>query len=540
MKGYLISNGAVFFALALFTATAYAAVENVACGQHYNFGTLKFTEFYPEKVAYSQGDEVNFVYTMENEFGSPLVEGDVKALVMYRGPTDVDRIEDDDIVDDFYAKTDVSIQTADKYKGSFVWKIPAKAKPGIYAVNLYFPVKKKFNIAGLTFMTSVPGATTTFEVRGVDSGNVMLEKTSTQFNGNKYGFRMPIPEVSLNAPVEIKTKLLNPGKETATITYELFGWDDVEKKLDQYTKTETVADAKDLAYSIPGLPVGVYVARITATASDWKSILKTRFFVKGSKGRFIWVGLDHFPIMSGDSTKVGVCLSNSAVSPGDASVNFTVRGTIQVKDSGGNVLMKEDYSRPITALIDGLQAKFTAPKDSTKLTVFADMYDQAGNKMDEVEIVYDYSKFLNIEKTLTLSSPDECKDVLEYEVKYTDKYGDPLTGEVAVYLTSADGKVAALNEQKISGTIKDSFTVSDLPAGKYTLKVVEKSERMSREKSVTCAGASKPAVVTTAPKPIVTTTTPPQPQSQIPWVPIVLILAILAIAVIAMRSKRKK
>jgi len=358
---------------------------------------------------------------------------------------------------------------------------------------------------------------------------------------------MPIPEVSLNAPVEIKTKLLNPGKETATITYELFGWDDVEKKLDQYTKTETVADAKDLAYSIPGLPVGVYVARITATASDWKSILKTRFFVKGSKGRFIWVGLDHFPIMGGDSIKVGVCLSNSAVSPGDASVNFTVRGTIQVKDSGGNVLMKEDYSRPITALIDGLQATFTASKDSTKLTVFADMYDEAGNKMDEVEIVYDYSKFLNIEKTLKITSPDEASGTLDYEVKYTDKYGDALTGDMVVYLTSAEGKVAAIKEQTISGTFGGSFALEGVPAGTYTLKVVEKNERLSDSKQVTVGGApastvaptttNAPAAVTTAAPPV---TQPPKPlPSQIPIVPIVLVLAILVVGFLALKARKK-
>jgi len=125
----------------LLANAVFAAVEDAPCNESYVFDGLKYTEFYPEKISYSQNDTVRFTYRMANEFGSPLVAGDVKVLVMYRGPYNVDRTEDDDIIDDYVAQKDVSIAEGDTYTGTFEWKIPEKAKPGVYAVNLYFPVK---------------------------------------------------------------------------------------------------------------------------------------------------------------------------------------------------------------------------------------------------------------------------------------------------------------------------------------------------------------------------------------------------------------
>jgi hypothetical protein len=136
-----------------FGGSSYAVVEDVSCGVNYQFDGLKFKDFYPEKVTYFQNDTVKVTYTIANEFGSPLVSGDVKVLLMYRAPFDTDRIEDDDVIDDLIVHKDVNLQSGDKYTGTFELRIPSRAKPGIYAVNAYFPVKKKFNIAGLTFYT---------------------------------------------------------------------------------------------------------------------------------------------------------------------------------------------------------------------------------------------------------------------------------------------------------------------------------------------------------------------------------------------------
>jgi hypothetical protein len=524
-----------------FAGSSYALVEDVSCDVNYQFDGLKFKDFYPEKVSYLQNDTVKLTYTLDNVFGSPLVAGDVKILVMYRAPNDVDRVEDDDILDDLIVQKDVNLQSGDKYTGSFEWKIPAKAKPGVYSVNAYFPVKKKFNIAGLTFMTSVPGGTTSFEVKGDTFEQILLDKNSTMFNGKRYMFRAPIPMVDPNAQISIKTKLLNPDKKDVIVTYELYKWDDIETRLDSYSKTETVSDTKDLNYALNSLPVGVYVARITASSGDMKSLLKVRFSLKGALGRFIWVGLGSFPLMNGDPSKVGFCLSNSAVDPGDSSVKFNVSGTITVLDESGNKILEEKYTAPLTAAISGKRINFSAGKQLTKMTVKADMYDDKGALMDNVEIVYDYSKFLNIEKKFTVSSPETAKDTLAYSVSYSDKYNDALSGDAVVYLISSDGKVASLKQDKISGDLKGVFALAGMADGAYTLKAVEPNAHLSDSKTVTISSVEKIQFTTTLQEePDTTIAEPaPEPKTDNTLMIVAVVLIVLAIALFAMKGMKK-
>ncbi|MFZ2456003.1 MAG: hypothetical protein WAX07_05965 [Candidatus Altiarchaeia archaeon] len=83
---------------------------------------------------------------------------------MYRGPENVDWSEDDDLVDGFFADA-VNLQAGEKYSDRFAWAIPENTKPGVYVVSVYFPVKKKFNNAGVSFRSSVPAATTSVDIR---------------------------------------------------------------------------------------------------------------------------------------------------------------------------------------------------------------------------------------------------------------------------------------------------------------------------------------------------------------------------------------
>ena len=544
MKGIkpLLKGFAFFIALFFLQAACFAAVEDSQCGEHYKFDGLKFNEFYPEKAVYNQGDKVRLTYAIENQFPGPLVDGAIRALVLYRGLTDIDRTEDDDIIDESFAKSDISIDKGDKYSGTFAWSIPAKAKPGIYVINLYYPVKKKFNIAGLTFYTAIPAATTTFEVKGGAFEDISLDKNQTLMNGQRYMFRAPIPEVQQNTPATMKTSLVNNGNKNVDVVYELFNWDDIEARLDAYSKTETVSDSRDLVYTIPGLPAGVYTARITATTGDLKSIMKVRFFIKGAKGRFIYTGLDHFPLMKDDKATIGFCISNSAVSPGDASVNFTVKGTISLVDANGNTITTEQYQAPITAFIDGKKFSFTVPKTITYAKLKADMYDANGNLMDQVELVYDYTKFLNIERNFKLEST-QTDGMISYAVKYTDKYNDPIAGEAVVYLIAPDGKVAYMNQKDMTGTLSGEIPTANLAEGDYTLKAVEPNEYLKDSKTLTIAKATKPTEATSTTQESAPETTTPQPAvkgQDNTWMIIVGLLAVIIVIAVASKSMKKK
>jgi hypothetical protein len=515
-------------------SVVFAVVEDVVCKENYRFNGLVFNEFFSERMEYAQGEEVSFEYIINNRFGSPLVEGDIKVLMVYEGMEVANRLEDADIVDDFFGATGINLQTGDSYRGSFSWKIPEKAKPGVYAARLYFPVKEKFNVAGITFMSSVSAKVTSFRVNGTDYSVPMLDRKQTYLNGKAYGFRDYIPGFASGTPMELKTFLSAKTGDSISVLYELFPWEDMEKRMESYTRTEEVSGSKQLVYGISALPTGVYVARITASLDDWRSIMKVRFYVPGSKARFVWLGLDHFPLMDGDNATLAFCYSNSAVNPMNTSISFPVRLRLQVTGASGERLVDEEYSaKNVTSFIDSNIIRFVSPGRHTKLKIKAEAYDASGNLMDEAEIVYDYSKFLNIEKVIKLSAPTEADSQLPYSVTYTDKYGDNIAGGLFVYLSDASGRIVSTKETNFSGTYSASFSLSGLPEGSYTIKAVETDSSLSDSGSVAVKRGNAPvtSAQTTSTEVEVQTTIPGKENT--PGLSFDLLLIILAVCALA-------
>jgi len=534
----------------LMQSFASAAIEDAICNEHYIYDGLKFDELSPERAEYVQGDNATIDYAITNNFGSPLVEGAFWPVVMYWGQDLSNRAEDGDVVESLSNAPIVNIQKGDKYSGSFTWKIPKDAKPGYYVVNVYFVEDRKFDVSGLSFMTSVPAKKTSFKVTGTDSGVFMLDKASTTLNGEKYGFRVPTPEVKPNAPIEIKTKLVNPNNQKVGVYYELFSWNTLDTSnggLMDYSKDETVSDSRELTYSMPSLPVGVYVAKISAFSGEWRSVIYVRFFVKGSKAGFVWAGLDHFPLMKDDKTTLAFCFTNLASEPGNSDIKTPAKIVVRVSDDSGNMIAEETYQSPgVVAALEGKKISFTSPGQYTKLKVKAEMYDDKGVLMDDAELVYDYTKFLNIEKRFTLTAPEKAVDYASYAVEYTDRYADPLTGDLVVYLSAPDGKVVSMKEEKISGKLSGEFSLVGLADGAYTIKAIEKKESLtdkktvvvSRPKEITSTSTTVEEVATTQ-REVTTTTLAADKVQSLPWGVIAVVAVVLIILLILLRGRSK-
>jgi hypothetical protein len=533
-----------FFALFLSAGFSAASVENVLCSEHFFFDGLKFNELYMDKVAYAPGDNASINYKLENAFGSPLVEGGVKFLLTYQGPGMVNRLEDGDITNEFFALRDLNLEAGGKYNGVFVWKVPENVKPGMYTLRAFFIVKDKVNIAGLTFMPIVSASSTSFEIDGADKGFFMFDRNKTYFNGKNYLFRAPIPALSPSEKVNIKAFLNNPNKDDVTVSYELYSWDDLETKYAEYDKSETVSDSKELSYDIAGLPSGVYSAKLTASGIGLKSILKVRFYVSGDKGRFAWLGLDRFPLTEKDNSSISFCYFNSASVPGDATKKYAARLELTVSDESGNALLREEYrTENLTALLAGGIVSFLPPRQMTKLKIRGRIYDDKENLADDLEIVYDYSKFQNANRIFELSAPEKAADSLTYDVKYADEYADPLDGSLVVYLSGPDGRVLKLNEAIFSGKYSGVFSLADLPIGVYSLKAVENIKSLKSEKIVHITKTGEQTQTTVAE---VTETTPPEASADpgagnFLWVPILGALVLLIITLVVVKiSKNKK
>jgi len=216
--------------------------------------------------------------------------------------------------------------------------------------------------------------------------------------------------------------------------------------------------------------------------------------------------------------------------------NFTGRGTVKVINSDGKVILEETYGpQSVTPSIDGKLTSFIAPKSMTKLTLKADFYDEKDNLMDEIELVYDTSKFLNIKKTLDLriyknnqvSSSFTTDEALRYTIEYKDEHGNPVDGQIAVFLSSPDNKIVRMDHRDIHNTLNEDMILKGLESGTYTLKAVETQEHLVSEKTITITKTSSP------------TQKEPETAPKNPLITGLVILVLAALVIYAVKSRTK-
>ncbi|MBI4173425.1 MAG: hypothetical protein HY519_01780, partial [Candidatus Aenigmarchaeota archaeon] len=165
-----------------------AELAPTACFDHYKYGTEAFSDFAPEKAEYAAGDAVNVRFKITNNFEIPLVDGNVKAVVVYKGEKDASNQLGDEIVDEFFMDHPVNLQPGAAMGGKITWTSPVGLRPGVYAINAYLMQTGKFNLKGLAFSTWSPGATTTFSMAGSGSP-AYFDKAGITVNDGAYSER---------------------------------------------------------------------------------------------------------------------------------------------------------------------------------------------------------------------------------------------------------------------------------------------------------------------------------------------------------------
>jgi hypothetical protein len=356
--------------------------------------------------------------------------------------------------------------------------------PGIYVISVYFSVDKKFNIAGVSFLTSFPAKSTTFKVSAGASTVLLLNKTETYLDGKSYMFRAPIPRVQPGSALFLKTRLENPSGVETSVNYSLFSWDDSGEPLAGYGKSETVSGSKVLEYSAEGLSAGVYMLVVSAFTKDQKSILPVRFYVGGEKPIINWAGLRSFPVLEDVPVNVSFCVSNSASSPVDSAQGQGIRGRVVLLDGYGKELAGEQFYSNVSSQLAGKQMKFTSKENITKLVLKTELYDDLGKVIDSSQVLYDYTKFLDHQYLLKISDINVSKTGLKYSLEYSDEYGDPLSGHAVIYILSSGGDVAYIEEKDITGSLAGSVDLSRLGRGVYVLKVLEIEQKAGDSKEL--------------------------------------------------------
>lgn len=542
-KRYVTALLAMFFVLG--SHPALALVEDVDCFEHYKFQDgLLFDDINPMKYSYKPADDVFISYDLLSLMDSPIVEGKVRVQVLYDDPS-----EGEQILDEFIAYEDVNLMPKDRIKQEFRWRIPTTAKSGRYVVKTYFIVGKSFNLAGLSFVPyglpgvlgGVPGGMTFFEVKNTYPGSrIYFSKEETYVNDEKYPFGAFLSSRE-SEPLTIKTKLVNEGPaKQVHLSLNVYEWDDVtDEPIEDYTVEKDISleanGVEDVTFSLPELESATYQLKFMANYSDGKSILKLRIPVSGAKGRFIYLGMDRFPLIKNEETTVFFCLSNSA----DYLTTFTGRGTVELTDDAGNSILKENIE-PFEVIPKpmGKKLQFTPKREITDATLRIDLYDDEGNFMDEIQLKYSYSKFPNIASDLDLEidkTEYKAEETLTYTLTYRDDKGRPLSGKILLYVLDPNGVIVyMISDKEIGGSLTGNVKLPE-KKGSYKIIALELTHEMRSEALFTV----KETLVTTAPTTSAEVTTSiaetEEPKADYLLLIAVVIIIILVIAVFLRR-----
>lgn len=492
----------LLIAIILFSLTfhqAFASVQEADCFSYYKFQDgLRFENFHADKNSYTAGNDVVVGYTLKSYMEAPIVQGSVKAQILYG----------DNIVDEFFVAKDINMKLGDTIKQEFKWAIPTDAKPGNYVIKVYFIVADRFNLAGINFISSLPGEQTIFSVVNPSSySRVYFDQSSVFVNDNAYSSSGFPSSYKTSEPIKIKAKIANEGtiKRSVKVSIETFRQDDTltSNKIASLTKEMTLdisgGENKDISYDIPSLDPGSYLIKMTALdGSKVLSIMKVRFSIEGAKGIFNYLGLNMFPLLKDKETTLFFCLSNSA----DYITSFNGTGYVQILDESNKEILKENFG-PFEVLPSDPQGKitkYTPQKNLFKLTLKGFLYDENNKLMDSVSVIYDYSKFSSITRNLKITSLKPPKDVpyeyfspgdvLDYGITYRDEYGNPLKENLLVYLTDNNDKLIYTKNVTITGSMSGEIQLSkDLSPGAYKLSAFDLENNVKSEQSVNVSAA---------------------------------------------------
>lgn len=464
------------------------AMYPIDCFSYYKFqdGVI-FDSFNPEKISYSAGEDVIFSYNLISRMESPITEGRTRVQIFYN-----DEEEGEIIIDEFFLDEKVSINLGDVIPKEFKWKIPKNAKSGEYTSKIYFIVGKFFNLAGLSFLAygppGAPGALTTFRVNNTEGiSRIYFSKKNTYFNGEKYNFGSFFPEIRSDESIKIETELVNEGEmKSINLEINIYEWDDVtENPMGEYTKKETITlgrgERKRIKFEIPRLRPGAYQVKFVAASGDEKSILKVRFSVIGEMGRFIFLGIDRFPIRSKENTTLFICLSNSA----DYFTNFNGTIKLYVYDKDGRVIFRDESREEILPRPMGFASNFISDKDYKYITIIGEIYGSDGRLHDREIITYDYSSFPFIPRFLYIETNKEsylANEEIEYKISYTDEENYPLSGLITIELVDSEEKTLSAYRTRIEGIYENSIKIST--PGIYKIVAFDAENNLKYEKSI--------------------------------------------------------
>lgn len=368
-----------------------AAPENtVNCFDSYTFGSVQ-VDVEPSVGSTVPGVPITFSGKLKNDNPYPLVDGSVMVKIFRIDGGDDSLVHQNGypVVDQFFAKENISLPAKGEKPVSFDWNIPAFAQSGEYQLAAYFMTAKRFNLLGLPFTDDVTGNKASFRIAsGMDSG-VSFDKNAVTLNGQTYRFAAFPPHFTKDESVKAEVKLKNSTNQpqSVTLTWTLSNWagEREENMLDRKTETVTLApnETKSLSYETAKATGSVSFLNVAAQYEDTKSLLNIRFVRDGfDETRLNFPSVMSYPLEAGKQNTVFSCLHST-----NASIVNDGELTLTLKDTKGNLIHAYTYQGGVTGAMMGVKDGFTPKKTYADFTLTATLKNR-GKTVEEVTETY--------------------------------------------------------------------------------------------------------------------------------------------------------
>lgn len=409
----------------------------VTYSDYYKFGSVKI-DLSTQRNNYKGGERlvVNGIIRNTNDF--PVLDGGVHVQIFRRNNAYKTKAGGD-LVTEFFAEKNITLNANSNKKISFNWDIPEKITGGKYLVAMDYVVDEQFYLSGSPILEGVYGGVSYFEIDGGNGDEVVFNKESIFVNGKKVYSRDFVAEVEENDTVSIKYQLnnLSSGDQNITILEKLYNWDGLreENLVIENTVSEKIdgGGKKDKTVEFSNLKPGTYLLKVfTESEQGVPAILNARFTVKGSPApaRVNFQRLQKFPIKAGESNSIFSSFHSVFYGAADGHrVNLTLL------DEKGNTISETGYSGNIQPGVTAVLEEFTPNRDYTNVSLKTTIYDKNDNIVTETKTEYTPEKFSNTASNLIATVKNN--DLI---ITLTDVLGNTIDAEYAIEIRDKDGK----------------------------------------------------------------------------------------------------
>lgn len=409
----------------------------VIYSDHYKFGSVK-VDLSTQRNSYKGGERLVVTGILRNTNDYPVIDGGLHVQIFRRNDAYKTKAGSD-LVTEFYAEKNITLNANSNKRLSFSWDIPENITGGRYLVAMDYIIDDQFYLSGSPILEGVYGGVTYFEVTGGRGDEVIFNKEDIFVNEEKVYSRDFLVNVPEGETVSVKYQMnnLSSNEQNIQVVENLYNWDGLRDENLITTNAENVnIDAqgrKDRTAEFNNLDSGTYLLKIsTESEQGVPAILYVRFTVTGdvAPARINFQTLKNFPIKAGETNEI--FSSFHSVFYG-ASKDHTVN--LALLDDRGNTISETSYSGDIQPGVTAIMENFTPNRDYSNVSLKTTIYDQNNNVVSEINTSYTPEKFANTPAALDATVKDD-----NLIITLTDVFGNVVDSEYAIEIRDKNGR----------------------------------------------------------------------------------------------------